>query len=52
MILRVNGIIVFFIYLNLSDSNKILVILKFNKKESCLSLFYSSFDKFAFIFNK
>ena len=42
----------FFIYLNLSDSYKILVILKFNKNNLTFRCFTLFFDKFAFIFNK
>lgn len=48
MIPRVNGTIGFLYNFNLSDSNKILVILKFNKKNLAFRCFTLIFDKFAF----
>lgn len=46
------GIIGFLYNFNLSDSNKILVILNYNKKNLAFRCFTIFFDKFVFIFNK
>lgn len=48
MIPRVNGTIGFLYNFNLSDSNKILVILNYNKKNLAFRCFTLIFDKFVF----